>query len=307
MRFHPRPMFHALIDSTAHAPILPGPDQLLRLGVRIGLSLVAALILQQLLFLVVGRVELWIRRTGHESGRARQRAVTVGHLLRNLITAVVGVGLLIHVLEVLGWDVKPLLAGAGIIGVALGFGAQALVRDVIAGIFIIGDDQFGVGDVVEVNGRVATVEGVTVRLTTLRDFNGFLMFVPNGEMKIVVNRSRQWNRVAVDVPVATDQDLDRALGVCRQVADVMSRDAEWKPRLLEDIETWGIERLGPQEVQVRLVVKGMPGNDTQGAARELRRRLLDALGIAGIRHTLPFAPPLRTDSGAGETATPGGA
>jgi len=288
-------MLPTLIDS-AHAPILPEPDVLIRMGVRIGLSLVAALIAQQLLFIAVGRVEHWIRRTGNESQHARQRAVTVAQLLRNLINVVVGIGLLIHVLEVLGWDVKPLLAGAGVLGVALGFGAQALVRDVIAGIFIIGDDQFAVGDVVEVNDRVATVEDVTVRLTTLRDFNGFQMFVPNGEMKIVVNRSRKWNRVAVDVPIATDQDLDRALEVCRATAVAMSRDPEWKPRLLEDIETWGIERVGPQEVQVRLVVRGRPGKDTYEAARELRRRLLDALGIAGIRHTLPFAPPIRTDS-----------
>jgi small conductance mechanosensitive channel len=302
MRFHPRSMLPAPTDTTS-TPIIPEPDVLLHMAVRIGLSLVAALIAQQLLFLAVGRVEHWIRRTEHESPHSRQRAVTVGRLLRNLISVLVGAALLIHVLDILGWDVKPLLAGAGIVGVALGFGAQALVRDVIAGIFIIGDDQFAVGDVVEVNGRVATVEALTVRLTTLRDFNGYQMFVPNGEMKIVVNRSRLWNRLAVDVPIATDQDLDRALEVCREVARSMSRDAEWKPRLLEDIESVGIERLGPQEVQVRLVVRGLPGKDTAEAARELRRRLLDALGIAGIRHTLPFAPPTRTDSTAGETVS----
>jgi small conductance mechanosensitive channel len=300
MRFHPRPMFRAPSDST-RTLILPQPEVLLYMGVRIGLSIIAALIAQQLLFLAVGRVESWIRRTGRESAHARQRAVTVGHLLRNLINVVVGVGLLIHALDVLGWDVKPLLAGAGIVGVALGFGAQALVRDVIAGIFIISDDQFAVGDVVEVNGRVATVEEVTVRLTTLRDFNGFQLFVPNGEMKIVVNRSRQWNQMAVDVPIATDQDLDRALAVCRDVGAQMSRDSEWKPRLLQDIESVGIERVGPQEVLVRLVVRGRPGRDTAEAARELRRRLLDALGIAGIRHTLPFAAPIRSDSTAAET------
>lgn len=292
-------MLPALSDST-RAPILPEPDVLFHMGVRIGLSVIAALIAQQLLFLLVGRVEHWIRRTGRESPHARQRAVTVGHLLRNLINVAVGVGLLIHALDVLGWDVKPLLAGAGLVGVALGFGAQALVRDVIAGIFIISDDQFAVGDVVEVNGRVATVEEVTVRLTTLRDFNGYQLFVPNGEMRIVVNRSRQWNQLAVDVPIATDQNLDRALELCREVADEMSRDPDWKPRLLQDIETLGIERLGPQEVQVRLVVRGRPGKDTAEAARELRRRVLDALGIAGIRHTLPFAAPLRTDSSAVE-------
>ncbi|MFI5372075.1 MAG: mechanosensitive ion channel family protein [Candidatus Eisenbacteria bacterium] len=285
-----------VIDPT---PILPDTDVLLHGAVRIGFAILIGLATQQLLFVAVGRVEHWIRSTGRDSPHARQRAVTVGHLLRNLINILVGAGVLVHALEIIGWDVKPLLAGAGIVGVALGFGAQALVRDVIAGIFIIADDQFGVGDVVEINGRVATVEVVTVRQTTLRDFNGFLLFVPNGELKIVVNRSRQWNRVAVDVPIATDQALEPALDVCRRVAIDMSADPQWKPRLLGDIETWGIERLGPQEVQVRLVVRGRPGADTYEAARELRRRLLVALGEAGVRHTLPFAPPVRTDVTAG--------
>ena len=179
------------------------------------------------------------------------------------------------------------------IGVALGFGAQALVRDVIAGIFIISEDQFGVGDSIEVNGRVGTVEALTVRQTTLRDFNGYLLFVPNGELKLVVNRSRQWNRVAIDVPVGADEDVERALGLCHAVAAGMSADPEWKPRLLGGIEVPGVESLGTHEAQIRLLVRGHPGRDTVEAARELRRRLVVALGGAGVRTTLPFALPAR--------------
>src|SRR6266705_4195962 len=118
--------------------------------------------------------------------------------MQSLITC----GALIHVLAVLGWDVKPLLAGAGLLGVVLGFGAQTLIRDVIAGFFILVENQFSVGELIEVNGNAATVEDLTVRCTRLRDFNGFVHFVPNGEMKIVTNRSRGWTRIAVDLPIA---------------------------------------------------------------------------------------------------------
>lgn len=283
----PGPMFLAVLEPEK-TPLLPESASLLRMGVRIGFTLLGALVVQQLLFLAVSRVAAWIRRAGEDRPHARQRAVTVAHLLRNLVNVLLGGAVLLHALEILGWDVKPLLAGAGVVGVALGFGAQTLVRDVIAGIFIIAEDQFGVGDAIEVNGRVATVEQLTVRQTTLRDFNGFLMFVPNGEMKLVVNRSRLWNRVAVDVPIGVGEDVDRALELCERVAAAMSEEPAWKPRLLGPIEVPGVERLGTHEAQIRLLVRGRPGSDTYEAARELRRRLLTALAGAGVRTTLPF-------------------
>jgi small conductance mechanosensitive channel len=190
---------------------------------------------------------------------------------------------IIHSLAVLGWDVRPLLAGAGILGVALGFGAQTLVRDVIAGIFILAEDQFAVGDLIEVNGKAATVELLTVRSTTLRDFNGHLHFVPNGELKIVVNRSRGWSRLAVDVPIAADQDVERGLDVCEKVAKTMNDDAAWRPRLLDPVEVWGVEGLTGAEALVRLVVRARPGADAPEAARELRRRIVQGLATARVR------------------------
>jgi small conductance mechanosensitive channel len=192
-------------------------------------------------------------------------------------------GVFIHSLAVLGWDVGPLLAGAGIVGVALGFGVQWLVRDVIAGVFILAEDQFSVGDLIEVNGRPATVETLTVRSTTLRDFNGHLHFVPNGEMKIVVNRSRGWSRLAVDVPVPADQDIERALDVCEKVAQAMNNDAAWRSRLLDPIEVWGVEGLSSTEARIRLVVRAQPGPDAPEAARELLRRIVRGFAGANIR------------------------
>jgi small-conductance mechanosensitive channel len=276
----PMPPFAVMI---AIKPLLPESEKLLDSAVRIGLTVVVGFLIQRLLFLLAGRVETWIVRADRQHAHAQQRARTLGLILRNLCTVLVAGAVIIHSLAVLGWDVQPLLAGAGILGVALGFGAQTLVRDVIAGIFILAEDQFAVGDLIEVNGKAATVEVLTVRSTTLRDFNGHLHFVPNGELKIVVNRSRGWSRLAVDVPIAADQDVERGLDVCEKVAAAMNDDDAWRPRLLDPVEVWGVEGLTGAEALVRLVVRARPGADAPEAARELRRRIVRGLAAAGVR------------------------
>jgi small conductance mechanosensitive channel len=263
--------------------LIPETEKLLEMGARIALTLVVAFVGQRLLFLLTDRVARVIRRGGGDSEAVQQRARTVTLVLRNIVTTLVAVGALVHILDVLGWDVKPLLAGAGIVGVALGFGAQTLVRDVIAGIFILAEDQYSVGDLIEVNGRIATVEAITLRITTLRDFNGYVHFVPNGELKMVTNRSRGWQRLAVDVPIAIGGDLDAAIEVCRQVAAGLNADPAWRPRLLDPIEVWGIESLGPAEATLRMVLRTRPGPDGPELSRELRRRAHDALAAAGHR------------------------
>ncbi len=261
--------------------LVPEGQELGWAAIRIAIGIAIAFVFQRLAFLVVGRGERWLRAGRDE--HTRQRAMAIGQTLRNLITVLVVVAVGIHVLAVAGWDVRPLLTGAGLLTAALGFGAQTLIRDLIAGIFIISEGQLGVDDLVEINGRVATVEALGVRCTTLRDFNGHVHYVPNGEMKTVINRSRGWHRMAVDVPVAADADGMRALEVCSQVASQMGDDPTWRPRLLDPIEVWGVEALGPQSLQVRLVLRGRPGPDIPETARELRLRLNGALNKAGIR------------------------
>ena len=264
-------------------PLLPGPDGLLDISVRVVLAIVLGWIAQRLIFLLIGRVEAWLVHRSKGTAYAHHRAETLCAILRNLSTVLIVVIVTARIIDVIGWDVRPLLAGAGLLGVALGFGAQTLVRDIIAGIFILTEDQFSVGDVIEVNGKAATVEALSVRSTTLRDFNGYLYFVPNGEMKIVVNHSRGWNRLAVDIPVSTDQDLERAIEVCEKVAKEMNNDSSWRTRLLDPIEVWGVEQLSSAEAHLRLVVRANPGPDATEAARELRRRVVPALLAAGIR------------------------
>ena len=167
-------------------------------------------------------------------------------------------------------------------GVAVGFGAQTVIRDGIAGLFILAEDQFAVGDVIEINGAPATVEDIAVRSTTLRDGNGYVHFVPNGEIRSVTNRSRGWNRATADVMIASDEDSDRALEVCRATVAAFNADTTWRGRLLDPAEVWGIESLTEDGVRVRISARTRPGADSALAARELRRRLHQALRDAGI-------------------------
>src|SRR6266850_2842581 len=262
--------------------LIPETDKMVEVGVSVLLTIAGSFLIWQLAILFVGRIEKWVGRAAGQGEEGGQRAHTLGQIFRNLAAVLIVCGALIHVLDLLGWDVKPLLAGAGILGVALGFGAQTLVRDVIAGFFILVENQFSVGDLIEVNGNAATVEDLTVRCTRLRDFNGFVHFVPNGEMKIVTNRSRGWTRIAVDAPIAAEENIDRALSVCRGVVTAMNADAGWKDRMLEPIDLWGIESMTTNEVLVRMVIRARPGADGPQSARELKRRLLQALGEAGI-------------------------
>ena len=287
-----------LLDvTTAWLPPETGP--LVRTLVRLASTLVAAWLLQRIGFLLVGRAERWVVRSAHGAEQAVQRARTLGQSARHLVTTIVCVAAFFHFLEVLGWDLRPLLVGAGILGAALAFGAQTMVRDLIAGVFILVDDQFSVGDTVEVNGQAATVEGVTLRSTRLRDWQGRLLFVPNGEMKIVVNYSRGWHLAMVDLPLALNQDLGRVLDVAGAIAGEVNANPALKPHLLEPMQVLGIERLGIDGAFVRLAARALPGLPAAIVAREGRRIALARLHAAGLRAAgdpdLKYAPqPPRT-------------
>jgi len=260
----------------------PDAEKLPDLAVRVAATLVAAWLAHWILFVLVGRIVGLLERRGRAGPHEAQRASTLGQILRSLVMVIVYGAAAIRVVDILGWDVGPFLAGAGILGVALGFGAQTLVRDVIAGVFVLIEDQYAVGDLVEVNGRAASVERISVRSTVLRDFNGYLYFVPNGAMKIVVNRSRGWNRQAIDVQIPLEENVDQALEVCHRTVEGLNADAHWAPRLLDPIAVWGVEALGGREAQIRIVLRTRPGADGPETARELRRRLQRALAEAGV-------------------------
>jgi small conductance mechanosensitive channel len=223
-----------------------------------------------------------LARTGEiPSLRRVQRAETVGALLASVASFGIWTLAALMALGTLGLDLGPLIAGAGIVGVAIGFGSQNLVRDFISGIFMLMEDQYGVGDVVDAGPATGTVEGVGLRTTRLRDVNGTLWHIPNGEIRRVGNRSQGWARALVDVEVAYSTDLDDATRTIEKVAQDLAADPNWATRILELPEVWGVEELGPDGIRVRLGAKTRPLEQWK-VARELRARLKVAFDEAGI-------------------------
>jgi small conductance mechanosensitive channel len=224
--------------------------------------------------------------TGVVSVRASARAETLGHVLRSVSSFSVWTIAGLTVLGEVGIALGPLVAGAGIAGVALGFGAQSLVKDFLAGIFIIIEDQYGVGDIIDlgdVSGTLVsgTVESVSLRATRLRSTNGTVWHVPNGTILRVGNMSQQWARALLDLPVVYGSDLDHAQAVIKATADAVWQDPDWAGQVLEEPEMWGVENLGPEGVTIRLVVKTQPSEQFK-VLRELRVRIKAALDAAGI-------------------------
>ena len=219
--------------------------------------------------------------------RAASRAETISQVLRSVATATIyGIGALLVLGEV-GINLGPLLAGAGIAGVAIGFGAQSLVKDFLSGVFMIVEDQFGVGDVVDLGDATGTVEAVTLRSTRLRDVNGTVWHVPNGTILRVANKSQQWSRAVLDVTVSYETDVRHASDVIKRVADEMAHEEEWSSCILEDPEVWGVESLGADGVVIRLVVKTQPAEQFK-VLRQMRVRIKDAFAAEGIE--IPYPP-----------------
>jgi len=217
--------------------------------------------------------------------RAAQRAETIGGVLRSITTFVVWTVAGLTSMGQFGINLGPLIAGAGIVGIALGFGAQSLVRDFLSGIFMLIEDQFGVGDIIDAGEATGTVEAVSLRSTRLRDVNGVVWHIPNGEIHRVGNKSQEWSRALLDVEVAYATDLDHAQAVIKGVADALWREDGWSGQVLEEPEVWGVEMLGASGISIRLVIKTTPAAQW-AVMRELRQRLKAAFDAEGIE--IPF-------------------
>ncbi len=227
---------------------------------------------------------------GESDGRSMARVQTLVSVLSSLANAAIWLIAILLILGEFNISLAPLLAGAGIFGIALGFGAQTIVADFLSGLFMVIEDQFGVGDVIDVGEVSGTVEGVSLRTTTLRDVHGTVWHVPNSEIRRVANKSQIWSRAVLDIEVAYDTDLRRAEGIIQRVADDLWQDDDFAAAdIIDPPEVWGIERLGPDGVAIRLVVKTDP-SEQWVVARELRLRLKEAFEEAGIE--IPF--PQRT-------------
>ena len=216
------------------------------------------------------------------SARVVQRANTLGSVLSNLITWTMVIGTLGAILSELGVAVGAIVAGAGIVGAAVGFGAQSLVRDLISGLFIVFEDQFGVGDSVDLGQATGVVEAVGLRVTQVRDTQGVLWYVRNGEVLRVGNHSQGWSRVVLDVALPYETKVDKAKAAIMKAAEGLVKDSSFGKQLIGRPEVWGIEVLSGEQIVLRLVQQVGPV-DSDAVARELRARIKDELDAAKIR------------------------
>ena len=209
-----------------------------------------------------------------------KRSQTAAQLLRSVGRVV---SLLFGVIATLNLfiNIAPILAGAGILGLAISFGAQSLVKDIISGFFILLEHQFVVGDVIEAAGRTGTVERMTLRLVTLRDLRGVVHMIPNGQLTTVSNLTRSWSRAVVDIGVSYDASVDRALEVFRDEARRMHEDPAWRGKLLAPPDVVGVDQLADSGVILRTLIRTGPGDQWE-AAREFRRRMKNRLDREGI-------------------------
>jgi small-conductance mechanosensitive channel len=223
------------------------------------------------------------RRTGPDE---LTRVETLARVFRNAAAIVVCIVAGTLVLDTLGISIAPILATAGVAGLAIGFGAQSLIKDYFTGFFILLEDQIREGDVVEIAGKAGLVEEVTLRYVRLRDGDGFVHFVPNGEIKLVSNRTRGFARAVVDIGVSYGADLEQAFTVMREVAASMRADEKWKPRIADDLDVLGVEKLADSAVLLRVQLKVVPAIERDNVRREYQKRLKAAFDARGIE--IPF-------------------
>lgn len=264
---------------------------------RIVLILVLAWLIHRLLRSIIKRIER-ISDDGdpHTTTELEKRAQTIGRILRQASSVLIGSVTVMLVLAEFGVDLKPILAGAGILGLAVGFGAQTLVKDVITGFFILLENQIRVDDTITAAGCTGVVEAVNLRTTVLRDYDGTTHIIPNSSITVVTNATRDWSRALLDVGVAYKEDTDRCELVLREVGASIEKDPLFARKLLGSFEYPGVVKLGDSAVVLRVLVKTQ-AHDGPVVLRELRRRVKKAFDKADIEIPFPHIKLVRDRDG----------
>ena len=253
-------------------------------GLAVGLILVVTLVAWHVAGFVVARL-LTLASSHRDQERTLRRVTTLVPLLRSVLQAVIGVLAGLLILSELGVDIAPLLAGAGILGLAVGFGAQTLVKDLLTGVTILMEDGATVGDVIEVAGHSGIVEEMRVRLIRLRDLSGAVHFIPYSEVTSIINYTKDFSFALFEIGVAYREDTDEVCGVLNEVTEGMRHDRVHGPDMLEDLEILGVERFGDSAVVIKVRIKTRPGRQW-AIAREFNRRMKHVFDERGIE--IPF-------------------
>ncbi len=269
-----------------------GADYAVDKGIDVGGVVISVFALWYFIRFLSRRIEHW-GTDGHDAtmhGAREQRARTAAKLVRSLGRAILTVVGVLMVLNQLDFNISPLLASAGVVGLAISFGSQSLVRDYVTGFFLQLEHQFALGDVIRIGGVEGTVENITLRLVYLRDANGALHIIPNGQIAQVTNLTRSWGRVAVDIDVAW-ADSDRATVAIGRAASALGVDPAWADALLDPPRVVGVEKIAGGAVTLRTVARVDPYR-RDDVARDLRARIKLSLDAEGIATFSPPALPL---------------
>jgi small conductance mechanosensitive channel len=256
-------------------------------GLRVGLIVAIAYVLVRMTKLLVSRFEHELNLgTGLDALERAKRARTLGAAINKVATAAIAVIALLMVLRELRVDIAPVLTGAGIVGLAVGFGAQTLVRDVISGFFLILEDQVRVGDVAAINGTGGLVEQINLRTIVLRDAEGTVHTFPNGSITTLANRSKDFSYYVIDLGISYREDPDAISEVLREISAEMQADPKFGPFILEPIEVLGVDAFGDWAVTLKARIKTVPLKQWD-VGRELRRRIKKTFDARGIEMPFP--------------------
>lgn len=256
-----------------------GAHRTLSRAARIVVVVLLAWVLQHVAARLIGLFHAYIGRRGaQDPARLRTVERVFGHVATVVITIVAGT----LVLGELGISIAPILATAGVAGIAIGFGAQTLIRDFFNGVFLLIEDQLRAGEVVEIAGKAGVVEEITLRHVRLRDFDGFVYFVPNSEIKVLVNRTREFAHATIEAPVAVRHDIEEAIAAMREVARSLQEDPRFGPHLLGEVQILGVEKWDPAWIWVRCQIKVLP-HEQWNLRREFLRRLKAAFEARGLQ------------------------
>ncbi len=271
-------------------------------GVRIVAIIVVAAVLVRLTGAVAARAERDLSSgAGLDGLERRKRAQTIGGLVRRTLSGLIWTMAFLIVLRELDVDITPVLTGAGIAGLAVGFGAQTLVRDILSGFFLIVEDQVRVGDVVMVNGTGGLVEQINLRTIVLRDAEGAVHVFPNGEIRALANRTKDYSFYVIDLPMGYEDDTDQVVEAVRAAAAELAADPMYAPSILEPLEVLGVDAFGTSTVTVKFRIKTAPLKQWE-VGRELRRRIKKTLDARGIQLFQPQV--MRLDDRARKASTP---
>jgi small conductance mechanosensitive channel len=255
-------------------------------GLKVVLILVGALIAVRFATFITRRVEDAFEDNDPSTMNEREKqAATLGKVIRNITRILVWGIAVMMVLKELGIDIGPILAGVGLMGLAVGFGAQSLVKDFLAGMFVLIENQYNVGDVIRAAGASGAVEKITLRATTLRDLEGNVHIIPNGVIDVVTNKTRQWSRFVLDVGVAYKESVDEVMVVLKEIGDELGADPKFASMITAPLEVLGVQDFADSAVIIRVMFTTQPVKQWT-VGREFRRRVKNTFDAKGIE--IPF-------------------